>query len=128
MRSPLVVPGILVVGLLFGVTGCNLDKEKERKAAEIALLEAQAERKELEAEKQKLEAATKVQQQKIDALLTQLASAKDEDARLTIMKQLDEEKAKMKGTSTGKMDTAPTPRPSAKPCNCAKDDPLCSCL
>lgn len=127
MRSTLFFRGITVFGVLLGAASCNLAQEQEKQKAEAAALEAEA--RKLEAEKRKLEATAKEQQQKIDALLYQLASAKDEATRLALQKQIEEERSKLNAKSKpgGEGDTAP-PRAPAKPCNCPPGDPLCSCL
>jgi len=68
------------------------------------------------------EEKAKAQQAKIDNLLSQLASAQDEETRSKLVKQLEEEKPKQLKTGP------PGRNEPAKPCNCAPNDPLCSCL
>ncbi len=75
-----------------------------------------------EMERKRAEEEAKAQQAKIDNLLSQLASAQDEERRSKLMKQLEE--AKPRQTKTG----SPARTPPTKPCNCAPNDPLCSCL
>jgi colicin import membrane protein len=91
-----------------------LDNEREAK-----IVAQEAEIRVLNDEKAKLNAKLKEQQAKIDALLLQLSSAKDEATRLSLQKQLAEAReAQNKARAGG----------GAKPCNCAPADPLCSCL
>jgi len=108
---------LVLVTVTIGSLGCRSSSkaEAERQAlAEQARLVAE--------EKKKAEAQAKEQQAKIDSLLSQLASAKDEPTRLALQKQLDAEKAKL---AAGRKTGIGAP---AKPCNCAAGDPLCSCL
>jgi colicin import membrane protein len=78
-------------------------------------------------EKARLDRQLKDQSAKIERLLGQLSSAKDEASRLAIQKQIDEVQAEQRALRGG----GGGPRPSgsgAKPCACAPGDPLCSCL
>jgi colicin import membrane protein len=70
----------------------------EQKNSELA----EARVKELEADKKRLEAQIKEQQVKLDALLAQLSSAKDEAIRLGLQKQLEEEREKQKKLLSGR--------------------------
>ncbi|HRI72586.1 MAG TPA: hypothetical protein PK156_50465 [Polyangium sp.] len=93
-----------------------LDTAREKREVEKA--EAGAELARRIAEEQ-----MKAQQAKIDSLLSQLTSAQDEETRSKIAKQLEEEKGKQM-----KMVKPPASKEPQKPCNCAPNDPLCSCL
>lgn len=93
-------------------------EENRRRSADDAAQGASA-ASALEAEKKRLEAQMKEQQVRVDSLLSQLSSAKDEATRLAIQKQLDEEREKQKRLVGGG---------ASKPgCYCTPGDPLCSC-
>jgi hypothetical protein len=106
--------------------GRDSEVEKQVAAAELA--------------KKRAEEEVRAQQTKIDSLLSQLASAQDEETRRKIAQQLED--AKTTHTNTEKSPTRTEPQKpcacapndplcsceSKKPCNCAPNDPLCSCL
>lgn len=98
---------------------------QEEKARQAALAEENRIAKE---KADKLAADLKEQQTKIDSLLSQLSSAKDEATRLALQKQLEEEKEKQKKLSGGGGGAKPAGGGAGKPCNCTPGDPLCSCL
>jgi len=110
---------ILIIGILVGLLGCNRAEEERRKAEADAVA---AEARKYEEEKKKAEAMAKEREAKIDALLAQLAQAKDEATREAIQKQLEALRPQKPDGKT------PSPQNSAKPCNCITGDPLCSCL
>ena len=90
-RTPLLLVPLLSLAVL---PACDLlvsSREREREA-EIAKL--RAEKAQAQEEARRLEQQVKEQQAKIDALLTQLANAKDEAARAAIEKQIEAERAR----------------------------------
>jgi uncharacterized coiled-coil DUF342 family protein len=82
-------------------------------------LQASAEKiRALEQQNKKLADQNAEQGRKIDALLAQLVSAKDEATRSTLQMRLDAARAEAERLKKG-----------GKPaCNCQPSDPLCSCL
>lgn len=87
------------------------EREEEKQVSDAELARRVAEEK------------AKTQQLKIDSLLSQLARAQDEETRSKLTKQIEEEKAKQT-----KVEKPPARTEPQKPCNCAPNDPLCSCL
>lgn len=93
-----------------------LDTARKERAVENAENDAELARRIAEEQ-------MKTQQAKIDSLLSQLATAQDEETRSKLAKQLEEEKGKQM-----KIVKPPAQKEPQKPCNCAPNDPLCSCL
>jgi colicin import membrane protein len=126
LRKTLLAIAIAVPVIGVGVGYFAYDSYQKGQA-KIQAQEAAA--RQLEEEKKKIEAQMKEQQSKIDGLLTQLSSAKDEATRLALQKQLEEEREKAKKIPTGTGGPRPAGATGPKPaCNCTPGDPLCSCL
>jgi colicin import membrane protein len=121
--SSKVVRGICLVGVTLGLASCcNVFQQEAERQTQMKAAEA----REAKEARLKAEAQGQEQQRKIEALLGQLSSAKDEATRLALQKQLEVEKSKLEKLKPGGYGTkAPAP---AKPCNCTPGDPLCSCL
>ncbi len=127
LRNTLIGGGVAVV-LIGSLVGFFVYKNAQENQA--ALAAQQAEQARLAEEKKKLEAQMAENQKKVEGLLQQLASAKDEATRLALQKQLDEEKAKQDQLRRSHGGGArPASGGGPKPaCNCPPGDPLCSCL
>jgi hypothetical protein len=99
------------------VIGCRAPLEQ---ASRIA---AQAEeQRRLAEETAKLREQANAAQARIDGLLSQLSSAKDDATRLALQKQLQEEQQRQQDALVAKRSGGTKP-----PCNCSPGDPLCSC-
>lgn len=126
LRKTLLAVAIAVPVLGIGVGVMVYRNVQETKAREAA---AAIERAQLEEEKKKLDAQLKEQEGKVNGLLSQLSSAKDEATRLALQKQIEEAQEKTKALQRGGGGAKPASGGgAAKPCNCAAGDPLCSCL
>lgn len=126
LRKTLIAIAI-AVPVLGGGVGFLVYSDYQKRQQEIAAKDAQA--RLLEENNRKLEAQMKEQQAKVDGLLAQLSSAKDEATRLALQKQLDEEREKQKKLTSGGGGRPAAGGGAAKPaCNCTPGDPLCSCL
>jgi colicin import membrane protein len=126
-----VIGGALLVGVLgivaLGGAGAYfIHQSASESQRKIAVEEEEARR--LADEKAKINKQLKEQQARIDGLLSQLTSAKDEATRLALQKQLEEEREKQNKLRTGGGGPRPAGGGAAKPCNCQPADPLCSCL
>jgi colicin import membrane protein len=126
-----IIAAVVVVG---GLATFLVVKNYQDNQARIA---AQAEeQRQLADEKAKLQEQAKAAQAKIDGLLSQLSSAKDDATRLALQKQLQDEQqkqqdalsAKKTGGGGPRSGAAASPGGSKPPCNCTPGDPLCSCL
>lgn len=116
MTLLLLRPMLLIV-VLAALPGCDaLDPGRER-ARQAELQRLRAEKEQAQEEARRLAAQVKEQQAKIEALLLQLANAKDEATRAAIEKQLEAERAR----------AAKLPSTGNPACKCAKGDPLCTC-
>jgi colicin import membrane protein len=120
--------GLLVLIMIAALAAAGLLFYRARRSHELQATAMAAEQARLEEEKKRLDKQVKEQQAKIDALLGQLSSAKDEATRLALQKQLEEEREKLNRFRAGNRTKPIGPGPGAKPCNCAPGDPLCSCL
>src|SRR5262249_59477827 len=97
-----------------------------REAATRSALVQQAE------EAKKLQAQLAEQQQKVNDLLQQVASAQDDKTRAELKAKLaDAQRAQadlVKRRAPAAGGGGDTPKPAKKDCNCQPGDPLCSCL
>jgi colicin import membrane protein len=118
------VGGVLVLGLIGGL-GYNYYSQKEKER--LAQIEADRVKEE---QTKKLEAQLKDQQAKIDRLLADLSSAKDEAQRAEIQKKLLEAQEAQKSLKGGGGGPAKSGggSGSGSSCKCQPGDPLCSCL
>ncbi len=118
----------IAVPIIGGTAGFLIYRSIQENKAQIAAQQAQA--AQLEEEKRKLEAQMREQQSKVDGLLSQLSSAKDEATRIALQKQLDEERVKQeamkKGIGGG--GARPAAGAGAPKKSCPPGDPLCSDL
>lgn len=114
---------VAILGIYFGKV--KPEAEQREAAAQAALLQ-QAE------EAKKLQRQLEEQSQKVNDLVAQLASAKDQSTRDALAQQLQD--AQRKKDALNKVAApsgggAASPRPANKPpCTCQAGDPLCSCL
>jgi septal ring factor EnvC (AmiA/AmiB activator) len=79
-------------------------------------------------ENAKLKKQLEEAQQKVDALIDQLAVASTDDDRAELKRKIEEEKARqyaLKGRAAGGGPPAAKTKPA---CKCQPNDPLCSCL
>jgi phage shock protein A len=113
MRIPIVGrAGVVAIVAMLALAGC-----KDR-ALEAVAMQCEAHLKSEQEQRKRLEVQVKEQQAKIERLLADLTSAKDEAQRAAIQKQLDEAVKNAKGGAS------PAKSPA---CNCQPADPLCSC-
>jgi colicin import membrane protein len=117
----------IAVPVVAGGAGYFIYDNYKQNQAKIAAQEAEGRR--LAEEKAKLDAQLKEQAAKVEGLLNQLSSAKDEATRLALQKQIEEAQEKQKALTRGGGGAKPSGGGgAAKPCNCQPGDPLCSCL
>jgi colicin import membrane protein len=123
LRNALIGGGIAVAllatgGIWYGVSS----------AQEAARLQAAANERARQAEEEakKKQAALEESQRKIEGLISQLSSAKDEATRLALQKQLEEEKAKSDTIRKSSGGPAKADAPAAPKKKCAPGDPLCT--
>jgi len=116
-----VAAALVIGGGIYGLVRLNTEKEQKEQAA--AALREQS-----EAEQKRLTAQLKEQNDKIEKLLADLTSAKDEAQRAAIQKQLEEAQEAKKKIGTGGPRGGTGAAAPGKPCNCTPGDPLCSCL
>ena len=117
----------IAVPVVAGGAGYFIYDNYKQNQAKIAAQEAEGRR--LAEEKAKLDAQLKEQAAKVEGLLNQLSSAKDEATRLALQKQIEEAQEKTKALKGSGGGARPTGGSGAsKPCNCQPGDPLCSCL
>ena len=118
------VGAVLLIGggVFIGVKTYN-----ESKAKENALVAAQQQKDE---EQKRLQKQLEEQNAKVERLLADLTSAKDDAQKAAIQKQIEdaqEAQKKLKGSVGGGKPSTGSGGP-AKACNCQPGDPLCSCL
>lgn len=125
--------GVVIIG---GTAGFFVYQDMMKK--EQARLELDRKLREEAERAAKAEAEAKALQEKIAGLMKDLAEATDENKKLAIQRQIEEEQRKLESTRRGSgpiggfrpaggSGASPTPAP-AKPCNCTPGDPLCNCL
>ena len=118
----------IAVPMIGGLAGFLVYKDYQAKQAQQAAMVAEQQR--LGDEKKKLEASLIEQQKKVDALLADLANAKDDATRAQLQKQLQEEQQKqqqMRGGG-GVRPAGGAGAPAAPKPKCTPGDPLCSDL
>jgi colicin import membrane protein len=126
LRKTLLAIAIAVPVIGIGAGYLAYTSSQETKA-KIAAQEAEGRR--LAEEKAKLDAQLKEQAAKVEGLLNQLSSAKDEATRLALQKQIEEAQEKQKTLRSGGGGAKPASGGgAATKCNCQPGDPLCSCL
>jgi colicin import membrane protein len=123
LRNALIIGGVAVV-LIGGGATYLVVQNSARQQAELATIAAQKAQAEDEAKKR--DAQLKEQAAKIDGLLNQLSSAKDDAQRLALQKQLEEEKAKTDSIRKGGGGPAKSDAPAAPKKKCHPGDPLCT--
>jgi colicin import membrane protein len=115
---------ILVVGGIFLFVSKSKENDAREAAARAALVQQADEAK-------KLQAQLTEQSQKVNELMSALASAQDEKTRAELRAKLDEAR-RNQAEIIKKRNPAPgggdSPKPAKKDCNCQPGDPLCSCL
>jgi colicin import membrane protein len=127
LRKMLIYGAVAVV--ILGGGGTFLGVRSYQESQRLAAAERQ-EKERLEEENKKALAEAKAQAAKMESLLAQLNSAKDEATRLALQKQLEEakkeqEEAARRRGGGGKPAAGGGTKPA---CNCTPGDPLCSCL
>jgi len=124
----MLIGGVVFVVLAGSGLGYFVYTSAEENRARIAAQQADSAR--LEEEKKKLESQMREQTAKVDGLLSQLASAKDEATRAKLQKELEEERLKQESLKTGGARVGgpgPVKTGPAKS-KCTPGDPLCSDL
>ncbi|APR77650.1 Hypothetical protein A7982_02997 [Minicystis rosea] len=119
------IGGAIAVVVIGGAAGFFAFKNHEESQRQLAAVEAA--KKDAEDKAKKREAELKEQQAKVDGLLAQLASAKDEATKLELQKKLEEEQRKSETIRKGV--GGPGPRgdaPAAPKKKCTPGDPLCT--
>lgn len=120
---------VAVVVPLIGIGAGVLIYQNVQENKEIAARQ-EAEKQALLAEKEKLERQRKEQDDKVNGLLSQLESAKDQATKDALQKQLDEERVKAENLRKN-VGGGGGPRPvggGAPKAKCTPGDPLCSDL
>ncbi|MFT3764472.1 MAG: hypothetical protein QM820_02980 [Minicystis sp.] len=121
----LLIGGSLVAVLGIGGLVAFLVKSHDESQRAIAAVEAA--KKDAEEKAKKKEAELKEQQAKVDGLLAQLASAKDEATKLELQKKLEEEQRKSETIRKGTGGPGPKgDAPAAPKKKCTPGDPLCT--